>query len=127
MASRQTRDHEEIRRWVEERGGRPAAVRARGDDTGILRIDFPDDPEGPDRNLEPIGWDEFFSKFDEKDLVFVYQEPSRFNKFVSEASAPQRGGGGRPGGESSRRRRPGGSSSRGRGSSRRTPGRRDRK
>jgi hypothetical protein len=42
--SKTTTDHEAIRRWVEERDGRPAAVRATGNDNGdpgILRIDFP--------------------------------------------------------------------------------------
>ena len=48
MASRSksqvTTDQNEIRRWVEERGGRPAVVkstRGKADDVGILRIDFP--------------------------------------------------------------------------------------
>ena len=41
--SRSTTDHMEIRRWVEARGGRPAAVsRTRSDDDpGIIRIDLP--------------------------------------------------------------------------------------
>jgi len=85
--SKTTTNHDEIRRWVEERGGRPAAVRETGgdDDAGILRIDFGDQDEG----LEEISWDEFFETFDENDLAFLYQEQtadgseSRFNKFVS--------------------------------------------
>ena len=42
-SSKTTTDHEEIRRWVEARGGRPACVRGTGGrgDTGMLRIDFP--------------------------------------------------------------------------------------
>jgi hypothetical protein len=86
-----TTDHEEIRRWAEERGGRPAAVAqtASGDEPGILRIDFPD---GAEPNLERISWDEFFQKFDEKNSAFVYQEKtadgklSRFNKSVARDS-----------------------------------------
>jgi hypothetical protein len=31
MSSRTTTDHDEIRRWAEEQGGRPAAVDARSD------------------------------------------------------------------------------------------------
>ncbi len=84
-----TTDHDEIRRWVEARGGRPTAVRGTGgEDAGILRIDF-DDPGGDDdESLEQISWDEFFETFDNSDLAFLYQDEgdSRFNKFVSRAS-----------------------------------------
>ena len=83
-----TTDHDTIRHWVEERGGKPAAVSStrQGDDAGILRIDFPID--GVDENLEHISWDDFFQKFDEANLAFLYQEQtadgkdSRFFKFV---------------------------------------------
>ena len=69
-----TTDHDEIRRWVEEHGGRPAAVRRTGgdDDPGVLRIDF---PGGADEDeLEPISWEEWFEKFDENGLAFLFQE-----------------------------------------------------
>ena len=87
--SKTTTDHDEIRRWVEARGGRPSSVKGTGDgdDAGILRIDFPD--AGDEGSLEEISWDEFFEKFDEKNLAFLYQEEtsggeeSRFFKFVS--------------------------------------------
>src|SRR4051812_39125558 len=89
-----TINHEEIRRWVEERGGRPACVKGteRGDSC-LLRIDYPGF-SGED-TLEPMDWDEFFDTFDENNLAFLYQEskngkPSRFSKFVS-----RDGGGGR--------------------------------
>jgi hypothetical protein len=78
-----TTDHDEIRRWVESRGGRPARVKGtgRGDDPGILRIDFGD----PDEGLEEISWDEWFEAFDKNNLAFLYQDEgdSRFNKLVS--------------------------------------------
>jgi hypothetical protein len=88
-SSKQTTDHEKIRRWAEARDGKPARVRSTGsdDDPGLLRIDFPEGSED-EEELEEITWDEFFEKFDEKGLVFVYQEKtaagakSRFNKFV---------------------------------------------
>lgn len=57
------------------------------DDAGVLRIDFPGGA-GEDR-LEHISWDEWFRKFDEKKLAFIYQEdkadgePSTFFKLVS--------------------------------------------
>jgi hypothetical protein len=91
--SKVTTDHEEIRRWVESHGGRPARVKdtGKGDDPGILRIDFPGD--GDDEGLEPISWDEWFEWFDRNGLAFVYQdekadgEPSTFNKLVSREAA----------------------------------------
>ena len=53
----------------------------------MLRIEFPD--YGDDEDLEQITWEEFFEKFEEKDLAFLYQEKtksgdtSRFFQFVS--------------------------------------------
>ena len=87
--SKTTTDHDEIRRWVEERGGRPARVKGTGsdDDPGLLRIDYPG--RGDDDSLEEISWEEFFQAFEENDLAFLYQEEtkageeSRFSKLVS--------------------------------------------
>ena len=76
MASetRTTVDHEEIRRWVEEHEGKPVSVKGTesGDDAGVLRIDFPGG-DGDD-DLEPISWDDWFAKFEENRLAFLYQE-----------------------------------------------------
>jgi hypothetical protein len=94
-SAKMTQDHDEIRQWAEERGGKPATVKAteKGGEPGILRIDFPGySGEG---SLEEVSWEEFFSKFDEKDLVFLYQdetaggETSRFHKFVSKETAAE--------------------------------------
>ena len=73
-SSKTTTDHDEIRSWVEEHDGRPAAVRDTGDDgdPGVLRIDFPGGA-GAD-SLETLDWDEWFRKFDESGLAFLYQE-----------------------------------------------------
>jgi hypothetical protein len=92
--SKTTTNHDEIRRWAEARGGRPAAVTATGggDDPGILRIDFGDQDEG----LEQISWEEFFDAFEQNNLAFLYQEEtegggeSRFNKFVARERATTR-------------------------------------
>ena len=81
-----TTDHDLIRKWAEERGGKPATVKATEEDghAGILRIDF--DP--PEEGLDRISWDEFFKKFDETGIAFLYQERtkdgklSRFHKFM---------------------------------------------
>jgi hypothetical protein len=90
--SQVTTNHEEIRRWVEERGGHPATVKgtAKAGDTGVLRIDYPG--FSGEETLEPITWDEFFKAFDENNLAFLYQEKtkdgkeSRFSKFIDRDS-----------------------------------------
>ena len=84
----QTTDHDVIRNWVEQRGGKPARVastapgkpEAQAGSSGILRIDFAE----PDETLEAISWEEFFRTFDKHKLAFLYQddEGSRFAKFV---------------------------------------------
>ncbi|HEV7807350.1 MAG TPA: hypothetical protein VGO80_16135 [Solirubrobacteraceae bacterium] len=87
-----TTDHDQIRRWVEERDGRPAAVKGTGggDDPGILRIDLPGG--AGEKSLDPISWDEWFEKFDEQGLAAILQErkadgePSTFIKLVSRDS-----------------------------------------
>jgi ferritin-like metal-binding protein YciE len=85
-----TTDHDEIRRWAEERGGNPACVQGTGGqgDIGMLRIEFPGKPNAKDAKLQPISWDDFFEKFDERGLALLYQETtargqkSNFNKLV---------------------------------------------
>jgi hypothetical protein len=87
--SKVTTDHEEIRKWVEERDGYPAAVKSTSgkEDAGLLRIDY-EGFSGSD-SLQRISWEEFFEKFEEKKLAFLYQEEkssgeeSRFSKFIS--------------------------------------------
>lgn len=87
--SKTTTNHDEIRRWVEQRGGRPARVGESGSngDPGILRIDYPG--FSGDDTLEEISWDEWFDAFDENELAFLYQEEtkegeeSRFSKLIS--------------------------------------------
>ena len=85
--SNTTTNHDEIRKWVEERGGQPAIVKGtEKGDSALLRIDYPG-YSGED-TLEAIEWDEFFEIFDENKLAFLYQETtedggkSRLSKFV---------------------------------------------
>ncbi len=85
-----TRDHDVIRRWAEERGGEPATVaRREGERPRTLRFNF---PGYGGANLEAISWDEWLRTFDERDLVFLFQEhmsngrPSNFFRLDS----PQR-------------------------------------
>lgn len=90
-----TTDHDRIRKWAEDRGGRPTRVKGAGDaGGGLLRIDF-DEPGGNNDadELEDIGWDAFFDTFDKSNLAFLHQDrtddgkTSRFNKFVERADA----------------------------------------
>lgn len=92
-SAKTTTDHEEIRKWVEKRGGHPAVVAAtenRGDrGGGLLRIDY-DEPGGNnDDRLHRITWNEFFEIFDRNDLAFLHnpEGESRFSKFVQKESA----------------------------------------
>src|SRR5262249_48962284 len=86
--AKSTTDHRKIRQWVEERGGRPAAVKGtgKGDDPGVLRIDFPG--YTGEESLVEISWEQFFEKFERERLAFLYQEEaksgdeSRFSKFT---------------------------------------------
>jgi len=88
-----TTDHDEIRRWAEDRGAQPACVKGTGrkGDIGMLRLDFPG-YSGED-SLQPISWDDFFEKFDENGLALLYQEKtsggqkSNFNKLVDRGRA----------------------------------------
>ena len=83
-------DHDEIRQWAEKQGGTPARVKRTGggDDPGILRIDFPG--YSGEQSLEPISWEEFFEKFDERNLALLVRESDRFNKLVSRDGASGR-------------------------------------
>ena len=93
-----TTDHDEIRKWAEARGGRPAAVRRTHskDNVGIIRIEFPDAPNAKDDALEEISWEEFFEKFEKSNLALLYQEEtargqlSNFNKLVGRETAEAR-------------------------------------
>lgn len=94
-SSRILTDHDEIQRWAEDRGAKPAAVRNTENETdiGIIRLDFPG-YSGAD-SLEEVSWDEWFDQFDDRNLALVVQEemangkPSNFNKLVSRDSVEE--------------------------------------
>src|SRR5438445_5333272 len=93
-----TTDHDQIRKWAEARGGKPAAVKAthRGNDPGIIRLIFPGASYADDESLEEISWDEFFRKFDDAGLALLYQdrtsggEKSLFSKLIGREMAEAR-------------------------------------
>jgi hypothetical protein len=92
--TKRTTDHETIRRWAEERGATPAAIcgTGAGHEASGLRLDF---PVSRGSWLEKITWDEFFRRFEDKSLEFLYQdvtregEPSNFFKLINRAARPQ--------------------------------------
>ncbi|MBC3542071.1 hypothetical protein ACFSC6_07250 [Rufibacter sediminis] len=83
-SAKTTTDHETIKKWAEARQGKPATVKGtgKGEEAGLLRINFPGYAED---NLEDISWEEFFEKFEEKKLAFLYQDEkdSHFSKLVN--------------------------------------------
>ena len=93
--SKTTTDPKVIQEWAEAREGRPAHVKSTGSskDAGLLRINF---PGGAEDALEDITWEEFFQKFEDSKLAFLYQEEtaagkiSRFNKIISRETADEK-------------------------------------
>lgn len=69
-----TTDHEEIREWVETHGGQPALVRRIPEvrDGGDLSLEFLVDGQEPE--LVPISWADFFQRFEDHHLAFLYEE-----------------------------------------------------
>lgn len=90
--SHRTTDHDEIREFVESKGGTPSFVK----DTGVLRIDFPGG--APSDKFEHLDWDKFFAAFEANNLAMVYQvetaegNPSNFLKFVQREVGEAGGG-----------------------------------
>ncbi len=88
-----TTDHDEIRQWAETRDAQPSCVKGTGNegDIGMLRLDFPG--FSGEESLQHISWDDWFEKFDERNLALLYQEMtaggarSNFNKLVSRETA----------------------------------------
>jgi hypothetical protein len=71
-----TRNHDVIRAWAEERNAVPATVdsaRSNGD-IRVLRFDF---PGYGGQSLRKVEWDGWFRTFDDRNLVFVFQEHLR--------------------------------------------------
>lgn len=91
--SKQTHDHQVIKNWTEERNGVPTVIKgtSESDTDGLLRIHFPDNSPSKE-NFEEISWDDFFEKFEDNKLDFLYQDKkvdgrhSNFHKFVDRGS-----------------------------------------
>ena len=88
-SSHTTTDHNQIRQWAEDRGGKPARVKDAGGEGDLIRLMFPDAEQSDDDRLEEIEWDRWFRNFEDNGLALLYQEEtadgqkSSFNKLVS--------------------------------------------
>ncbi len=77
MKSKITTNHQEIKQWAEKYGGKPQIIddpQALADMPGV-RIDFPgktDDEFLPETKVRDVSWDDFFKKFEENQLAFLY-------------------------------------------------------
>ena len=71
-----TRNHDVIRQWAETRRAAPATVgeTREGNDAGALRLNFPGFSEN---RLAKVDWDTWFETFDDRKLVFLFQERKR--------------------------------------------------
>lgn len=75
MAMKYTIDNDEIRAWIEERGGVPTTIKGMSEDeedgvesADMLHISF--DPNDP--IMEEMDWEEFFERFENENLALVY-------------------------------------------------------
>lgn len=75
-----TRSHDVIRHWAEERRAAPATIEGTDHDgrPGVLRFNFPGFGQGG--RLKEIGWKDWFRSFDDRELVFLFQEHKRDGK-----------------------------------------------
>lgn len=87
-----TTDHKQIRQLAEAKGGKPAAVDRthQGDDVGIIRIMFPNNPQSDHQSLVEISWDAFFREFESRKLALLYEDDSLFSKIVGRDTVEQR-------------------------------------
>ncbi len=68
-----TRNPAVIKHWAEERKATPASVPGteHGDHLGVLRLNF---PGYGGKDLEPVNWDQWFKTFEDRKLVFLFQQ-----------------------------------------------------
>ncbi len=83
-----TTDQTKIIRWIEQRGGKPAILDSKGQESSphrLLKVKFKDTKSA---DLSTISWDNFFKIFEKNKLEFLFQEAtkdgeqSRFFKFI---------------------------------------------
>lgn len=70
-SSRVTTDHDEIRRWAEERGAKPVLAAESDGKRASVALEL---PGSRDTSSREISWDEWFQKFDKSKLALLYQQ-----------------------------------------------------
>jgi hypothetical protein len=93
-----TGDHNEIKGWAENLGGKPTIIDhplARADKIGI-RIDFPGEShEILMSETRPATWDEFFQVFEDQGLLLSYEDvpkstdPTEWYRFEKRDAPPE--------------------------------------
>lgn len=70
-----TLNHEEIKNWISQRGGRPVVVEEQKSEgpVSFLSVEF-DDKETSGVVKEELNWKRFFEVFEKKMLAFQYDE-----------------------------------------------------
>ncbi|MCC2631288.1 MAG: hypothetical protein K0S38_1097 [Candidatus Paceibacter sp.] len=74
-----TKDHDEIRTWIEEHGGKPSIKEKRGTQRGVLDICF----DEYDDEHQLVSWEEFFDTLDALNLEFRYEINSQESREFS--------------------------------------------
>ncbi|HET8523934.1 MAG TPA: hypothetical protein VFL82_11900 [Thermomicrobiales bacterium] len=71
-----TQSHNVIKAWAEERNATPATVEGteHNGQPGVLRLNFPD---YGGHDLMKINWDTWFKPFDDRQLLFIFQQHKR--------------------------------------------------
>jgi hypothetical protein len=78
-----TTDHHEIRRWVEDVGGRPVEVVVRGSSAsvGVPAIEMPGETVTTGE-MRAVGWDDWFDQFDSACLALLYEQTGTYSKLI---------------------------------------------
>lgn len=70
-----TQSHDVIKHWAEERKATPATIQSNDpQNPRVLRFDF---PGYGGQSLQPVSWDAWFKPFDDRHLVFLFQQHMR--------------------------------------------------
>src|SRR5436305_357305 len=73
-----TIDHEKIKEWAKKYRGTPQIIGRETEGNVGVRIDFPGKQDdlflGESEKIKKATWEEFFEKFEEQNLAFLYSD-----------------------------------------------------
>ena len=83
MTEVKTQNHDQIKKWIEARGGRPArlAHQSTSDTLAPLTVWFEDENRNVKQSYQALEYDEFFKVFDQHNLTFTYTENGDDDKY----------------------------------------------